>query len=79
MTALEDILEKINQIELRLATLERQSNQTKSKAICKRCGSSNLEFVSSEKHQHLGIFGDTTDTYKCSNCGLELEKHVKNR
>ena len=79
MITLEDILEKLNRIEIRLTALERQSHQTKSNMICKKCGSSRLEFISSEKHQHLGIFGDTTDKYKCSDCGLELEKHVKNR
>lgn len=72
--------DRITNLERRVTELEMLLKiGARSGKKCKKCGSANLVFLSSVPHPHFGPLGDTTDTYRCLECGLELNILQKNK
>lgn len=73
-----DLEQRLSSIESRLSALEKQKMQkAPSGPACKKCGSSDREFLTTRKDPHFGVFGATIDEYKCMNCDLIVEVHNK--
>lgn len=70
--------QRLSAIERRLSALEGPAERPRAGPACKRCSGTEREFVSSEIDPHFGVFGDTVDKYRCTNCGLEVVEHVGN-
>ena len=79
MAMVKSLEERMADLERRVSAIEvKNPKKGNDSRICKKCGESEFEFVDSKPAPHFGVFGETIDTYKCRNCDLCVEVHIRN-